>query len=104
MGWRLSPLYDVTPHTSIAQDRYLHLSVGPQGKHAHLDNALAAHSWFRLSEKAAAEVIAQVWEKVRGWKVSFDASGVPDEQIEKVQSAFRHMDEISTVEVRKKLV
>ena len=62
-GWRMSPLYDVTPNTSVAQDRYLHLSVGPQGKYAHLDNALAAHSLFRLSEKAASEVIAQVWEK-----------------------------------------
>jgi serine/threonine-protein kinase HipA len=103
MGWRLSPLYDVTPNTSVAQDRYLHLSIGPQGKYAHLDNALAAHSLFRLSESAAAEVIAQIWEKVRAWKESFEASGVPSEQIEKVQTAFRHIDEISTVQVRKKL-
>ncbi len=102
-GWRMSPLYDVTPNTSVAQDRYLHLSVGPQGKYAHLDNALAAHSLFRLSEKAASEVIAQVWEKVREWKVSFEASGVPGEQIDKVQTAFRHIDAISTAEMRKKL-
>lgn len=103
LGWRLSPLYDVTPNTSVAQDRFLHLGVGPQGKYAHLDNALAAHSLFRLSEKAAAEVIAQVWEKVREWKVSFEASGVPGEQIDKVQTAFRHMDEVSTAQVRKRL-
>ena len=102
-GWRLSPLYDVTPNTSHAQDRYLHLSVGPQGKYAHLDNALAAHSLFRLSQKAAAEVIAQVWQKLRQWQVSFEASGVPGEQIDKVQSAFRHIDSISTAELRKKL-
>lgn len=102
-GWRLSPLYDVTPNTSVAQDRYLHLSIGPQGKYAHLDNALAVHSLFRLSEKAAAEVIAQVWEKVREWKVSFEASGVPSEQIDNVLTAFRHIDEISTAEMRKKL-
>lgn len=103
LGWRLSPLYDVTPNTSLAQDRFLHLSVGPQGKYAHLDNALAAHSLFRLSEKAAAEVIAQVWEKVREWKVSFEASGVPGEQIDKVQTAFRHMDDVSTAQMRKHL-
>lgn len=103
MGWRLSPLYDVTPNTSVAQDRHLHLSVGPQGKLAHLDNALAAHSLFRLSESAAAEVIAKVWEKVREWKISFEASGVPGEQIDKVQTAFRHIDDISTVHTRKKL-
>lgn len=103
LGWRLSPLYDVTPIPSVARDRYLHLSVGPQGKYAHLDNALAAHSLFRLSETSAAEVIAHVWEKVREWKVSFEANGVPGEQIEKVQTAFRHMDDISTAELRRKL-
>ncbi len=102
-GWRLSPLYDVTPNTSFAHDRYLHLSVGPQGKHAHLDNALAAHSWFRLSEKAAAEVIAQVWEKVRQWKGFFEASGVPGDQIDKVTTAFRHMDDVTSAEGRKKI-
>jgi len=102
MGWRLSPLYDVTPNTSVAQDRYLHLSVGPRGKYAHLDNALSAHSLFRLSERRAAEMIAQVWEKVRQWKVSFEVSGVPGEQIDKVQTAFRHIDDISTAELRKK--
>lgn len=103
LGWRLSPLYDVTPNTSLARDRFLHLSVGPQGKYAHLDNALAAHSLFRLSERAAAEVIAQVWEKVREWKVSFEANGVPGEQIDKVQTAFRHVDDVSTAQVRQRL-
>ncbi len=103
LGWRLSPLYDVTPNPSVAQDRFLHLSVGSQGKYAHLDNALAAHSLFRLSEKAAAEVIAQVWEKVRPWKVSFEANGVPGEQIDKVQTAFRHIDDVSTARLRKHL-
>jgi serine/threonine-protein kinase HipA len=103
LGWRLSPLYDVTPNTSAAQDRFLHLGVGPQGKYAHLDNALAAHSRFRLSETVAAEVIAQVWGTLRVWKVRFEASGVPGEQIEKVQTAFRHIDDVSTVEMRRKL-
>jgi serine/threonine-protein kinase HipA len=48
-------------------------------------------------------VIAQVWDKVRKWKLSFEASGVPSEQIDKVQSAFRHIDAISAAEMRKKL-
>jgi serine/threonine-protein kinase HipA len=103
LGWRLSPLYDVTPNTSVAHDRYLHLSIGPQGKHAHLDNALAAHSLFRLSEKDAAQTIAQNWEKVRAWKLCFEACGVPGEQIERVESAFRHIDDVSSAAVRRKL-
>ena len=103
LGWRLSPLYDVTPNTSVAHDRYLHLGVGPKGKYAHLDNALASHSWFRLSEKAATEVIAQVWEKVRAWKVAFESSGVPEAQIERIASAFRHIDDVTTTDVRRKI-
>jgi serine/threonine-protein kinase HipA len=103
LGWRLSPLYDVTPNTSMAHDRYLHLNIGPQGKHAHLDNALASHSLFRLSEKDAAQSIAQIWEKVRAWKVCFEACGVPGDQIDKVASAFRHIDDISSAAVRRKL-
>lgn len=103
LGWRLSPLYDVTPHTSVAHDRYLHLSVGPRGKHAHLGNALASHSWFRLSQTAAAAVIAQVWEKVSEWKVVFEARGVPGEQIEKIATAFRHIDDVTSAEGRKKI-
>lgn len=84
-------------------DRYLHLSVGPQGKYAHLDNALGAHRLFRLSEKVAAEVIAKVWEKVRKWKVSTEASCVQGEQTDNVQTAFRHIDAISIAKILKKL-
>ena len=102
-GWRLSPLYDVTPNTSVAHDRYLHLGVGPQGKYAHLDNALAAHSLFRLSAKSAAEIIGQVWDKVREWKVFFDRYGVPAEQIDRVATAFRHIDDIASPATRKQI-
>jgi serine/threonine-protein kinase HipA len=103
MGWRLSPLYDVTPNTSVAHDRYLHLGIGPQGKYAHLDNAVASHKAFGLTEKRAADIIAQVWEPVRAWKLSFEASGVPADQIEKIASAFRHIDDISSGALRKKM-
>ena len=102
-GWRLSPLYDVTPNTSIARDRFLHLSVGPQGKFAHLDNALASHSQFRLSERNAAEIITQVWSIVREWKVYFEGFGVPGAQIDRVASAFRHIDDISSAALRQRL-
>jgi transcriptional regulator with XRE-family HTH domain len=56
-----------------------------------------------MSLEIPQEANAQVWEKVREWKVSFEASGVPGEQIDKVQTAFRHIDAISTGEMRKKL-
>jgi serine/threonine-protein kinase HipA len=102
-GWRLSPLYDVMPRASVAFERQLHLGVGPQGRAATLDNAYAARELFTLSSNDAATVIAKVWATVREWKVHFENSEVPGEQIEKIAPAFRHLDDISSADVRKLL-
>jgi serine/threonine-protein kinase HipA len=100
-GWRLSPLYDVMPRASVASERNLHLGVGPSGRSATLDNAFADRERFTLSSSAAAESIAKIWGEVREWKVRFEEWGVPGEQIEKVASAFRHLDEVSERTLRK---
>jgi serine/threonine-protein kinase HipA len=102
-GWRLSPLYDVLPRASHATERFLHLGVGPQGRLATLDNALAAHARFTLSKVEAARMMADIWEKVREWKVYFEQFDVSAEEIDKIAPAFRHMDEVSTPALRKLL-
>lgn len=53
-GWRLSPLYDVVPRARVAAERYLHMSVRPQGRLATLDKLLEAHGSFGLLKKGAA--------------------------------------------------
>jgi serine/threonine-protein kinase HipA len=100
-GWRLSPLYDVMPRASLASERHLHLGVGPQGRIATLDNALAGRETFTLSAEAAAESIARIWRIVREWKVYFEEYQVPSDQIEKIAPAFRHIDDLSTSSLRK---
>ncbi len=102
-GWRLSPLYDVLPRASHATERFLHLGVGPQGRLATLDNALAAHAMFTLSKAKAAQLIADVWKTVREWMVFFDGFGVSADEIAKIAPAFRHMDDVSTPQMRKLL-
>jgi len=102
-GWRLSPLYDVLPRPSVAYERQLHLGVGPQGRAATLDNAFAAREMFTLSADQAAEAIAAVWEKVREWKVYFEQWGAPPEEIEKIAPAFRHIDDVSSAQLRQAL-
>jgi serine/threonine-protein kinase HipA len=102
-GWRLSPLYDVLPRASHATERFLHLGVGPQGRLATLDNALAAHAVFTLSKAKAAQLIADVWKTVREWKVFFEGFGVSADEIAKIAPAFRRMDDVSTPELRKLL-
>jgi len=102
-GWRLSPLYDVMPRPSSAYERYLHLGIGRQGNVATLDNALSAREAFTLSEREAAQTMAQVWAEVREWRVYFDSYGVPPEEAEKVAPAFRHIDHVSSAELRRLL-
>ena len=102
-GWRLSPLYDVLPRASHATERFLHLGVGPQGRMATLDNALAAHTKFTLSQETACMLIEEVWRVVRQWRVHFDQAGVPDHEQAKIAPAFRHIDDVSTQEMRKLL-
>jgi serine/threonine-protein kinase HipA len=102
-GWRLSPLYDVLPRPSHASERQLHLGVGAHGRMATLDNALSWCERFNLTEKAACERIAQVWQVVREWRVYFDEFGVDAKEMHKVQSAFRHIDDIASPALLKRL-
>ncbi|KWU26389.1 type II toxin-antitoxin system HipA family toxin [Burkholderia cenocepacia] len=102
-GWRLSPLYDVLPRPTNAHERYLHLGIGEQGRAATLDNALTSHSRFSLSREAACALIADVWQVVREWRVYFDEFGVDAEAMERAASALRHIDDISTSELRRLL-
>ena len=100
-GWRLSPLDDVMPRATLASERRLHLGVGPEGRNATLDNAFAARQMFTLSTEFAAESIARIWKTAREWKAHFEEYNVPPDQIEKIASAFRHIDDISTPILRR---
>lgn len=102
-GWRLSPLYDVLPQTSVASERFLHLGVGPQGRLATLDNALEAHAQFTLLRAAACALIDEVWRVVRQWRVHFEEFGVEESEMDQIASALRHIDEVSTPQLRREL-
>ena len=102
-GWRLSPLYDVLPRASHAMERFLHLSLGPLGRLATLDNALAAHGMFTLSRATACELIADIWRVVREWRSYFESFGVAAQEIDKIAPAFRHVRDVSTPALCKQL-
>lgn len=102
-GWRLSPLYDVLPRASHATERFLHLGLGPQGRLATLDNALASPEMFTLSRATACKMTAEIWRVVREWRGYFEDFGVPAAEIEKIAPAFRHLDDVATSALRKLL-
>ncbi len=93
-GWRLSPLYDVVPRPQLAQERVLHLAVGPQGRLATLDNAVAGCGRFGLLPPQAAGIVDRVARVVRSWRTSFERMEVPDRLCEQLSSAFRRPADI----------
>ena len=102
-SWRLSPLYDVMPRPMLATGRHLHLSVGQKGRLATLDNALSAYARFGITRQDALEIIDRIWRVVREWKVRFESYGVAGREIEAIASAFRHLDEVASPDLKKML-
>ena len=102
-GWRLSPLYDVVPKPQVAKERTLHLSVGPHGRAARLDNALAGAGRFGLLPPAAARIIERVAAAVRPWRKVFEALGVSALECDRVASAFRRAGDIGMRDVERRL-
>jgi serine/threonine-protein kinase HipA len=102
-SWRLSPLYDVMPRPMLATERNLHLSVGQHGRLASLDNALSAYARFGITRQDALEIIDRIWCVVREWKARFESYGVAGREIESIASAFRHLDDVASPDLRKML-
>jgi serine/threonine-protein kinase HipA len=100
-GWRLSPLYDVVPRPQLSEERRLRLSIGPQGRSARLDNALAGAGRFGLLAPAAATIIDRVVSAVRGWRDRFEGLGVPARECDRVASAFRRAADIGMRDVER---
>jgi serine/threonine-protein kinase HipA len=102
-GWRLSPLYDVMPQPSLGKERQLHLGVGAQGRAATLDNAYGARELFTLTADDAAAIVADIWSRVQHWREFFEEFGVAPEDLDQIAPGFRHIDDISTAELRAQL-
>ena len=102
-GWRLSPLYDVVPRPQAAQERMLHLSVGPQGRIARLDNALAGAGRFGLLPPDAAAIVDRVARAIRSWRDTFERMDVPARDCDRVASAFRRAGDIGMRAVERHL-
>lgn len=71
-GWRLSPLYDVVPKPQLGLERRLVLGVGPDGRNATLENALAGAAGFDLGRDEASAIVDQMRRIVAGrWETLY---------------------------------
>lgn len=92
-GWRLSPLYDVVPRAQAAHERDLVLKVGPQGRAATLENAIAGAPAFNLTPAEARPIVELLRDTVRTrWESSFTDAGVSASDRRRFATAFRQAD------------
>jgi serine/threonine-protein kinase HipA len=92
-GWRLSPLYDVVPKPQVGTERTLVLGVGPQGRAATIDNAIAGAGAFGLAAEQAkreAQALAEhVWAR---WAEIYAECGVSQADRDRFATCFRQAD------------
>lgn len=92
-GWRLSPLYDVVPKPQVGHERTLVLGVGPQGRAATLNNAIAGAAAFGLAPADARREALALVDTVRDdWRASFVEAGLSEGEIRRFATCFRQAD------------
>ena len=89
-GWRLSPLYDVVPKPQVGLERRLALGVGPHGRDATIENAVAGAASFDLGGDEAHAIV----EAMRGivaasWEGAFAVAGVGAADRRRFATCFR---------------
>ncbi len=65
-GWELSPAYDINP---VETGTGLKLNISENDNTLDLDLAIQVHSYFRLNEKRALEIVEEVKTAVRNWRI-----------------------------------
>lgn len=91
-GWRLSPAYDLNPVPMDVRPRILSLSIDETEATASLELAMKVASYFRLEEREAAPIAAEVGRSVSNWRNEAKAIGLSSGAIERMESAFEHED------------
>lgn len=89
-GWRLSPLYDVVPKPQLGLERKLVLGVGPEGRGATLENALAGAAVFDLGLEEASAIVDDMRHMVGArWETLFCDAGIAPTDRGRFATCFR---------------
>ena len=89
-GWRLSPLYDVVPKPQLGLERRLVLGVGPEGRNATIENALAGAAVFDLGHDDAKAIAENMSRTVATrWEQLFTEAGISAADRKRFATCFR---------------
>jgi serine/threonine-protein kinase HipA len=92
--WRLSPLYDVFPKSTISIETFrIAMTVGDHHREGSKRNLMSAIKYFDLDETEAANIIDSVNDFVtNNWKDYFRNQGIKEAIIKKYENAFIRKD------------
>ena len=97
---RLSPAFDITPReatSGVGTQFYLAMAIGPRGRLADVDNAIAGAPHFGLTPKKAAAIVFEVAEQVGRWKEYFESAGVNEKDTERFAATFESLQRTVSV-------
>ena len=85
-GWRLAPAYDLNPVPDLADHE---LAIGIDSHAPSVDLALQEMAPFcRLEPRQAEQIVAEVRSAIVGWKDLATNLGLPDHEVDLIESAF----------------
>jgi serine/threonine-protein kinase HipA len=84
-GWRLSPAYDLNPEPFGTG---LSLNISENDNSLSVDLAMEVRPFFRLSEKAANNIINEIQASVTGWRDIARRLGISNDEQEQMSPAF----------------
>ncbi len=91
-GWRLSPIYDLEPTPAEVKSRFLRTSINGRDKTASLELAFEVAEYFDFGPAEARKEAKKIADAVKYWDQDAARVGVPQNEINRMRSAFEHED------------
>jgi serine/threonine-protein kinase HipA len=91
-GWRLAPAYDLNPMPTDVKPRIHALTLNEDDDEASLDTALSVAGAFGLKLDEAKRIAGEVAAATRTWRDAAARQGLTAAQVERMESAFEHVD------------
>jgi len=88
-GWVLSPAYDINP---VETGTGLKLNISDSDNALNLDLAMEVHTFFRLTEAKALEIIEENKNAVRNWRKIASQFGISNAEQELKSKAFQQVE------------
>ena len=85
-GWRLSPAFDINP---IEYGTGLKLNISENDNSLDFELAMDVCKYFRLSEKRALEIMSQVKESTKNWRILASKYGISNSEQQLKAKAFK---------------